>query len=533
MATSICGHESDQAKKTILCKHYQLRGGLECNFVKDPPEEVQTECSVCLCVLREPYLVDCCGYSFCRSCIETVKLEHKPCPLCAVQFTTCIPDKRLQRTLNDFQVYCSHMGDGCDWVGSLGNLTQHLNAEPLSEGERLSGCQLTSIECKYCFDHIRRQDIVKHETMICPQRPHSCEYCDIFTSTFDNVTLNHIPVCPDRPVSCPNGCELSLKAKLLEDHLEKDCPFEVVECPFNYAGCDEKVTRQSMPEHITQSVALHMSLQATSHQQELKKLYRRINELEMKLEKAEKSHEAEVAELKMTNKVLLDRIQDSKSKVATVGRDLKIAQDQRLKGHLNTLRGEIKKAQAETKLEVSKEHQASLREEIKKVQMETSEQMKSNFEYLHCHAELVPFTFTMPNFEQKKLLNTPWQSPSFYSHGYKMCLSANANGYGDGMNSHVSVFVHMMKGDYDDQLKWPFRGDITIQILNQSGSEEHDTLILDVTDDDSFGKRVIKGYYRSAGLGYPKFLPHTRLCPHYLKNDCLHLCVKEVKLKCT
>ena len=172
------------------------------------------------------------------------------------------------------------------------------------------------------------------------------------------------------------------------------------------------------------------------------------------------------------------------------------------------------------------------REEIKKVQMETSEQMKSNFEYLHCHAELVPFTFTMPNFEQKKLLNTPWQSPSFYSHGYKMCLSAKANGYGDGMNSHVSVFVHMMKGDYDDQLKWPFHGDITIQILNQSGSEEHDTLILDVTNDDDFGKRVILGD-RSTGLGYPKFLPHTRLYPHYLKNDCLRLCVKEVKLKCT
>ena len=460
--------------------------------------------------------------------------RNKPCPLCAVQFTTCIPDKRLQRTLNDFQVYCSHKGDGCEWVGSLGNLTQHLNAKPLSEDERLSGCQLTSIECKHCFDHVQRQDIVKHEAMICPQRPHSCEYCDNFTSTFDDVTLNHIPVCPDHPVSCPNGCELSLKAKLLQNHLEKDCPFEVVECPFSYAGCDEKVTRQSMPEHITQSLALHMSLQAASHQQELKKLNNRISELEMKLEESEKSHEhskAEVAELQMTNKVLHDRIQECKGQVATVGRNLKTAQEQKLKGHLSTLRGEIKKAQAEVKQEISKEHQASLREEIKTAQMEATDQMKSNFEYLHCHVGLFPFTFTMPNFEQKKLTNTPWHSPSFYSHGYRMCLRVYTNGCGEGMNSDVSVFVCMMKGDYDDQLKWPFRGDITIQILCQDGDDKHFSRILDFTDDDEgFGNRVLEGY-RSVGLGYHNFLSHKFLSPYFLKNDCLRLCVKNIELK--
>ena len=535
MATSVCGQEPNQVESTTLRKKHQLRGGFECIFVKDPPEEFQTECSVCLCVLREPYLVDCCGYSFCRSCIETVESENKPCPLCAVQFTTCIPDKRLQRTLNDFQVYCSHKGDGCEWVGSLGNLTQHLNAKPLSDGERLSGCQLTSIECKLCFDHIRRCDIVKHETMICPQRPYSCEYCDNFTSTFEGVTLNHFPICSDRPVPCPNGCELSPKAKLLENHLKKECPLEVIECPFSYAGCAEKVTRQNMPEHITQRLALHMSLQATSHQQELKKLNSRIKELEMKLEESEKSHEhskAEVTELKRANKVLLDRIKlECKSQVVIFGQELKTAQDQRLKGHLSTLRGEIKRARAEVKQEISKEHQAILREEIKKSQLETTERMKSNFEYLHCHVGLVPFTFIMPNFELEKLLNNSWYSPSFYTHGYKMCLNVDANGYGSGKNSHVSVFVCMMKGDYDDQLKWPFRGDITIQILNQAGNDEgHCTKIVHVTED--FGEKVVVGN-RSDGLGYHGFLPHTRLIPQYLKDDCLRLCVKEVKLKCT
>ena len=202
-----------------------------------------------------------------------------------------------------------------------------------------------------------------------------------------------------------------------------------------------------------------------------------------------------------------------------------------MKGHLSTLRGEIKKAQAEVKQEISEKHQASLREEIKTAQMEATDQMKSNFEYLHCHAGLFPFTFTMPNFEQKKLTNTPWHSPSFYSRGYRMCLRVYANGCGDGMNSDISVFVCMMKGDYDDQLKWPFRGDITIQILSQDGDDKHFSRIFDFTDDDEgFGNRVLEGY-RSVGLGYHNFLSHKFLSPYFLKNDCLRLCVKNVELK--
>ena len=30
-----------------------------------------------------------------------------------------------------------------------------------------------------------------------------------------------------------------------------------------------------------------------------------------------------------------------------------------------------------------------------------------------------------------------------------------------------------MRGEFDDRLKWPFRGDITIQLLNQERDEGH------------------------------------------------------------
>ena len=35
--------------------------GYDCSFVGPLPEDLQSECSICLHVLREPILVRCCG----------------------------------------------------------------------------------------------------------------------------------------------------------------------------------------------------------------------------------------------------------------------------------------------------------------------------------------------------------------------------------------------------------------------------------------------------------------------------------------
>ena len=463
LPTGGCGEE--QTKKRVQEKKHHLQGGYECIFVKDPPEILQTECPVCLCVLKEPYLIDCCGISFCKTCIEPIKSDNKPCPLCNVQFTNSMPDKRLQRRLNELQVYCCHTEAGCEWAGELGSLPQHLNVKPQDEGDRLSGCQLVSIGCVFCGDDIQRKDLKKHEEGKCSERPYICEYCEDYKSTFEDVTTNHWPVCASRPVLCPNECGASPKLASLDDHIENECPLRLIACTFEYAGCQERLPHRGMPNHITQSLALHMSLQATSHQQELKKLNGRISELETQLDKAtelQNQSAAEIAELCTTNQLLKETLdQEIKNRVATVGQEIKQAQEQRLKGHLGNLREEIKKAQNETKQEIIKH-------------------MESEMAVVHNHVGLVPFSFTMPDFKQKKSSKSSWYSPSFYTHprGYKMCLRVEANGLLVGKNSHVSVYLYMMRGEYDESLKWPFRGDITIQLLNQVGGDGHHTGVI-------------------------------------------------------
>ena len=126
-------------------------------FVEEPPEQLQIKCVICLCILKHPYLVDCCGTSYCQTCIDPIQQNNKPCPHCNVAFNTCIPDKRLQRTLNGMKVYCCHKQLGCERVGDLGKLAQHLNDQ-----QEFPGCLFTCIECPFCNESFQRQNLQEH-----------------------------------------------------------------------------------------------------------------------------------------------------------------------------------------------------------------------------------------------------------------------------------------------------------------------------------------------------------------------------------
>ncbi len=72
-------NNQQQADKRII--------GFDCEFMEPPPERyVQSECPVCLQIIREPHQVTCCGKKFCKACIEHIKVTKKPCPTCNEEF---------------------------------------------------------------------------------------------------------------------------------------------------------------------------------------------------------------------------------------------------------------------------------------------------------------------------------------------------------------------------------------------------------------------------------------------------------------
>jgi len=151
----------------------------------------------------------------------------------------------------------------------------------------------------------------------------------------------------------------------------------------------------------------------------------------------------------------------------------------------------------------------------------------------------LPIEVTMTDFEQHKIDSDQWCSPPFYTHpqGYKMCLRLDANGDGEG--THTSVFVTLMRGEFNDLLKWPFRGCTTVAMLNQLESNNHTEKPIRYTEttESEYTSRVMEGDRAPLGWGYPTFIAHTELnynptknCQH-LKYDCLRFRIVKVALK--
>ena len=534
LSSATCGEQSDPQpisrndllNKTEPRKKHQLQGGFECVFVEEPPKQFQTECAICLCVLKDPYLVDCCCNSFCQSCIKPIRDDNKPCPLCNVKFTTCIPDKRLQRTLNEMKVYCPHKELGCQWIGELIDLTQHLN---VADTQLTEGCSFVLIECTFCQKDMQRKDLKEHKVTKCPQRPYSCDYCNDYDSTHEDVTDNHWPVCPSRPVPCPNQCGMYPEHKNLDDHLAQQCALAVINCPFDYAGCTHRFSRKDTEVHLNENLAHHMSLQAINHKQELEAYKSEVIRHKQQFD----AYQDEVTQLKLQ----LETLMIEKQKVA----DQLTEERKQTHDYVNDVEAQLNLSIVELK-----EENRVLRQQIDKHVREITElkghtsyrsfqdvkaeiaSCKSDMIVLHTHLGLLPVEVTMREFETSKENKTTWFSSPFYthSHGYKLCLVVYPNGKGDGSDTHVSIFIRLMQGEFDDELDWPFKGNISIQVLNQQARPAWRTVqpklhVVHFTEALPESNRVMGQERADTGRGKTKFISHADLEHQYLKDDAL------------
>ena len=142
-----------------------------------------------------------------------------------------------------------------------------------------------------------------------------------------------------------------------------------------------------------------------------------------------------------------------------------------------------------------------------------------------------PVKFRVADFGQLKRSSKKYYCPAFYtsSHGYKMCICIHAN---DRKGTHVSFFAHLMCGENDDHLPWPFTGTVTIELLNQLKDDNHYCRKIRYTSDsDSRVSHRVLNEERSTGYGHVSFISHSSLgydavnhC-QYLKDDCLYFIV--------
>ena len=155
-----------------------------------------------------------------------------------------------------------------------------------------------------------------------------------------------------------------------------------------------------------------------------------------------------------------------------------------------------------------------------------------------------PVQTVMSNFNSDKNSDEEWYSPSFLSHpnGYVMCVRIAANGEGVGQGTYLSLYIHLMAGKNDDNLSWPFRGEVKVQLINRRDDHYHyeQSIVFGDSSDQQACSQVINGIPVEAGLAnrvgegkalfihHEKLQPSTSFEPEYLKYDSIKLLIKEV-----
>ena len=96
-----------------------------------------------------------------------------------------------------------------------------------------------------------------------------------------------------------------------------------------------------------------------------------------------------------------------------------------------------------------------------------------------------------------------------------------------------------MKGEFDSHLKWPFKGEITVELVNQKkGGQNHERKPVQHTDPDirdEVFQKVTDGDRAGKGWGIPKFISHSDLYKpeedkKYLVNDTLIFRITNVEV---
>lgn len=106
-------------------------------------------------------------------------------------------------------------------------------------------------------------------------------------------------------------------------------------------------------------------------------------------------------------------------------------------------------------------------------------------------------------------------SESFYSGipGYKLCLRINLDGVDARSRNYLSIYVHLMQGDYDDIMEWPFNRRIKVTIIDRNLDHSKRRNITEVlTPQSNIAALQRPTQSRSSqGYGFARFVSISRL----------------------
>lgn len=433
-----------------------------------PDLDLKYECPICYACLKNTVQTSC-GHLFCEECIlGWLNKKGNQCPIdkCYLTEENIFPDNHTRREIQTLKVKCPYSKNGCNVIAELGTIKHH----ELTCDYVMEFCSLG------CGSKMCRKEMDDH-LEICIQSPSQCAYC---REEFPRQEKSaHFNTCLSFPDSC-KYCNILVCRRDMECHVQLDCPRAIVDCEFKDLGClFSSVERQYLYNHNQKSLIGHVSL-----------LHRALSKF------TEENDELGSYKIKQQH-------------------CLKLNETYTQTKNENHFKTESQKAFSLKEIQELKSKIAFLERKVVSIEEKISHGV--------FHWKIEKFSVH----EEETFVNKIKQlkSPPFYTspQGYRLMLRLNLK-TDETDQIIVSLFVHLLQGENDDVLPWPFCGEINLSILDQKENFKDAICLsesmLSEPNLDAFQKP--KSECNLKGFGYKEFTNTSILHTNsYLKNDTL------------
>jgi len=219
-------------------------------------------CCICLQILTNPRQCKN-GHLFCQVCIMQYVQKRPECPQCRefLNESNMARSLFLEKQLTKMKVYCKYHvcrdeetkdnfivdKNGCNKIFPLDEVSKH---------ER--DCEYAPVFCKFSSrcGKLRRKDINEHQKT-CPFRPMECPHCKAHVEL--SKMEDHLEICRMFLIQC-SKCSKEIQRSDIDFHVRNECLEELIPCQFADQGCEAKVLRKNLKEHLGEDVGAHLGM---------------------------------------------------------------------------------------------------------------------------------------------------------------------------------------------------------------------------------------------------------------------------------
>ena len=307
-------------------------------------------------------------------------------------------------------------------------------------------------------------------------------------------------------VACSYQCGAHLQRRKIEEHEMDICPRRPVEVrvvsltrKYKDITHENQLLRQELAQ-IKEAHKKEMKRVVHTHKQDLNEVIQacqqqkqELNEMKQTLMQAYQQQKKELDEMKQMHQ---HKMEESKKMNYHLQRGLEYVQKrcEELRKKQNTL-------------------------EVKHV---TIQSLISHQTHTTTPLPVPPFYFSVINIDHYRKNDYMYNSEPFYSHpgGYKMAVTVYPNGARERKGTHVSLYVGLLHGEFDDHLCWPFDGVITVQAYNRTTNEwsNERRIVMNARECDI---RVVSrrmDVLISGKSGYHDYIPLVEFDEDYMKS---------------